>query len=163
MQHRSTGRITAHPLSTAPTLPHGVAADESLIKRLQESFRPLLHSQPSLGERFYAKLFAAHPQLRSMFPRDMENQKRKLLDMLNLIVENLHTPQTVRATLKKLGASHVTYGVQPQHYPIVSTTLISAMAELSGAAWTAELNADWCSAFSLVTQIMMNAGPNESA
>ena len=154
-------RITVHPLSTASTLPPGVTADESLIKRLQESFRGLLESQPSLADRFYAQLFAAHPLLRAMFPQDMENQKKKLLDMLNLIVQNLHTPQTVRSTLKSLGAAHVTYGVQPEHYPIVSTTLINAMTELSGPAWTAELNSDWSSAIKLVTQIMLDGGRKE--
>lgn len=160
MQHRSTMRITAHPLSTAPTLPHGVTADESLIKRLQESFRPLLDSQPSLAERFYAQLFAAHPQLRSMFPRDMENQKRKLLEMLNLIIENLRAPQTVLPALKKLGVSHVGYGARPEHYPIVARTLIGAIAELSGPRWTADVEADWSSALKLVTQIMVEAARN---
>lgn len=150
-------KVTAHPLSTAPTLPVGVAVDEALIRRLQESFRPLLDAQPSLADRFYANLFAAHPQLRTMFPREMVNQKRKLLDMLNLIIENLRAPQTVVPALKKLGVSHVGYGARPEHYPIVAKMLMSAIAELSGERWTAELNADWSSALKLVTQIMLDA------
>ena len=109
-------KITIHPLSNAASVPQGVAADGALIKGLQESFRPLLGGEPSLAERFYARLFQANPQLRSMFPRDMANQKRKLLDTLNLVIENLHSPQMIRPRLQKLGESHVGYGARAEHY-----------------------------------------------
>ena len=155
-------KITIHPLSNAASVPPGVGADEALIRRLQESFRPLLDAQPSLADRFYARLFEAHPQLRTMFPKDMANQKRKLLDTLNLIVENLQAPQAVRTRLERLGESHVGYGAQPQHYPIVMSALIGAMAEMQGSNWTADLNDDWTSAIRMVASIMVEAGGKKS-
>jgi hemoglobin-like flavoprotein len=150
-------KVTIHPLSGAPSVPPGVAADAALIKRLQESFRALLDAHPSLADHFYARLFQGHPELRSMFPRDMANQKKKLLDTLNLIVENLQAPLTVRARLEKLGESHVAYGARPEHYPIVLSALVGAIAEMAGPNWTADLEDDWTSAISMVAAIMIEA------
>ena len=149
-------KITIHPLSSAASVP-GIPADDALIKRLQESFRPLLETEPSLADRFYARLFQAHPQLRSMFPKDMANQKRKLLDTLNLVIENLHSPQTVRPRLQKLGESHIGYGARPEHYPLVMGALLGAMGEMHGDNWTVELKDDWTSAIRQVAAIMIEA------
>src|SRR5262245_42861742 len=125
-------KVTIHPLGALANAPQGIAADESLIRRLQESFRPLVDAKPSLADRFYSRLFAAQPQLRSLFPQDMASQKKKLLETLNLVVENLRTPQAIRPRLQKLGESHVGYGARPEHYPMVLNALVGAMAELAG-------------------------------
>ena len=56
--------------------------DEAFIKRLESSFHLLAPRGQELTDRFYANLFAKTPGLRSMFPDQMDEQKRKLLASL---------------------------------------------------------------------------------
>ena len=149
-------RITIHPLASG-AVPARAPADEALIQRLQDSFRDLSSHGMELADRFYAGLFAAHPELRPLFPTNMVAQKKKLLDTLALVIENLRAPQVVTARIDALGAAHVKYGAKPQHYPMVAGALVSAMAETGGPNWSPDLSADWSTAIRQITVIMLNA------
>jgi hemoglobin-like flavoprotein len=149
--------VTIHPLSNLSAKPIGIPPDERLIRRLERSFRNWQQQDRELAERFYARLFAQHPQIRPMFPAEMTAQKRKLMDTLTLVFENLRSPQTVRDRLRTLGMAHVAYGTRSEHYPLVCESLVAAMAELSGSEWTLELHADWTCAMRLISDVMMEA------
>ena len=150
-------KVTVHPLSTAGALPKGVLADEALIGRLQNSFRSMTDRGTELADRFYTRLFSEHPEVRALFPANMANQKRKLLETLTLIVENLRSPGVTRPRIDLLGVSHVSYGARPEHYAWVQQALVLAMAETAGQEWSSELHADWQSAINLVAAAMINA------
>ncbi|MCH7813694.1 MAG: hypothetical protein IID40_06700 [Planctomycetes bacterium] len=129
--------------------------DQEVIGRLERSFKALAPKGQELVDRFYAKLFGNHPQVRSMFPQDMAEQKNMLLAALELVVRNLRTPQRLAAPLREMGRRHSGYGVQPEHYPAVRDTLVSVMAELAGPIWTDELDRDWRSAIDWVGSVML--------
>jgi hemoglobin-like flavoprotein len=57
--------------------------------------------------------------------------------------------------LRELGARHVAYGAQPEHYPAVGTVLIASIAAIAGDAWTAEYEAAWAEAFEIVAATML--------
>ena len=159
-------KITVHPLTTADSPPKGIPTDQALIGRLQASFRQMMDRGTELPDRFYARLFAEHPEVRRLFPADMAAQKGKLLNTLNLIVENLHAPAVTRPRIEQLGVAHIAYGARPESYAWVRSALVSAMAETSGAAWTSDLQADWAIAIDLVAAAMMSAagqGRNSAA
>ena len=98
--------------------------NQPMIERLEGSFESIAHRGPELVDRFYANLFARHPAVRAMFPPDMAGQKKKLLASLALVVKNLRTPETLMEPLRDMGARHVEYGTQPEHYPVVRDTLV---------------------------------------
>jgi nitric oxide dioxygenase len=149
-------RITRHPLCAASTLHgiEGIPPDVELADRLQRSFGSISKSGLDLADRFYSSLFGRHPELRSMFPVDLTEQKRKLLTTLRIVVENLRAPQVARAHLEHLGHRHRAYGAKSEHYSVVCELLVQAMGETAGAEWSAELKADWTSALKLVSAIM---------
>ncbi|MCP4246472.1 MAG: flavohemoprotein [bacterium] len=129
--------------------------DREVIRRLERSFEALAPRGPELVDHFYNKLFGDYPQIRSMFPQDMAEQKNMLLAALALVVRNLRTQQRLAAPLREMGRRHTGYGVQPEHYPVVRDTLVSVMAELAGPIWTDELDHDWRSAIDWVASVML--------
>ncbi len=50
-----------------------------MISRLQSSFNLLAPRGEERVNRFYTHMFTHHPEVRSMFPEVMAEQKRKLL------------------------------------------------------------------------------------
>ena len=129
--------------------------DREVIQRLERSFEALAPKGPELVDRFYAKLFADYPQVRSMFPKNMAEQKNMLLAALALVVRNLRTPQRLSAPLQEMGRRHTGYGTQPEHYPLFRDTLVSVMAELAGPIWTDGIDRDWRSAIDWVGSVML--------
>ena len=152
-------KITIHPLSNLSDQLAGIKPDERLIKNLETSFRRIMEHEAAFADRFYQGLFAAHPQIRAMFPADMTQQKHKLVDMLALVFENLRSPQVVRSRLGKLGLAHVEYGAKPEHYPLVCRAMLAAMADTDDPNWSADLAADWSSALDLVCDAMLRRPP----
>ena len=110
--------------------------DQAVIERLESSFNLLAPRAEELVDRFYANLFAKHPEFRSMFPDDMAEQKKKLLASLVLVVHNLRKPEKLADPLKNLGSRHVGYQTQPEHYPVIRDTLahwLAASCRISSA------------------------------
>lgn len=129
--------------------------NQELLERLESSFQLLAPRGPELVDRFYAHLFAKNPGLRPMFPSEMSGQKKKLLASIVLVMQNLRTPEKLSEPLRDMGARHVQYGTQPEHYPVVRDTLVGVMKDMAGAAWNDQLTADWKAALDLVSSVML--------
>jgi hemoglobin-like flavoprotein len=154
--------ITKHPLYSGAGDPSDVPIDRALIGRLQASFARAAAHGDALADRFYARLFGGHPELRSMFPADMTEQKEKLFATLAEVVAHLYDPVVSVRALDELGRAHATYGARPEHYPIVCDALARALAEVSGAAWSDELERDWRGALELLSTIMIDAAKQQA-
>jgi hemoglobin-like flavoprotein len=154
--------VSKHPLSNVGPELQDLPVDQAVIGRLQRSFELMSARGDELADRFYARLFASYPQLRSMFPPDMTGQKQKILRSLSTVVDHLRSPNVVRAHLEHLGRSHVAYGTLESHYPPVCAALVASMAEVSGTDWSPGLQADWTQAIDLVAAIMIR-GAREAA
>ncbi len=116
-----------------------------------------------LMEIFYARLFEAAPAVRPLFEgTDMARQRAMLLSALILLRRSLRNLDAVVPTLRKLGARHVAYGAEAEHYPVVGEVLIGAMAEVAGDAWEQRYEDAWGEAFGVVAGVMME-GAAEAA
>lgn len=133
----------------------GTSLDSAWVERLENSFKLLAPRGPELVDRFYAHLFSRNPQVRPMFPQDMTGQKKKLLAAIVLVMQNLRTPDKLAGPLREMGGRHVSYGTQPEHYPIVRDTLVSVMSDMAGDAWNDQLTTDWKAALDLVSNVML--------
>jgi methyl-accepting chemotaxis protein len=105
------------------------------LDALETSFDLIAPRGDELINRFYARLFAAAPQVRPLFPEDMRRQKTMLLGTLVLLRKSLRDLEAIVPKLRQLGARHVAYGAKPEHYAVVGSALLEAMAELAGEAW----------------------------
>src|SRR3954451_17564446 len=108
---------------------------------VQESFGRLLPMSETAAELFYSRLFYLDPSLRDLFKVDFQDQSRKFMDMLNVLVAGLKRPDELTPTLRDLGARHVDYGVRNPNYETVGTALLWAIERSLGRAYTPELRA----------------------
>ena len=105
---------------------------------------------PDLTARFYARLFALHPSLKSLFGRrSAEAQERMLLEAIVAVVDHLEDAAWFEATLGSLGAKHVEYGVRDEMYPL------DTLADVSGEAWTPETAKAWGDAIGAIASTMI--------
>ena len=120
-----------------------------------ESWKSLAPSGPQVGAIFYRRLFEIDPALRPLFKDAiLDEQIRKLITMLDLIVHWLDIPERLVPVLKQLGARHHGYGVQDEHYGKVGTALIGTLEEGLGDKFTPDLRSAWTEAYLLISSLM---------
>ena len=107
-----------------------------------------------IGEIFYGKLFSDHPSLRRLFPKDMQAQHQKLIDMLSWIITRLKTPEYLAEELAALGKRHVNYGVAKSYYPYVGEALLWTIKQGLGSDWDEEVEEAWASCFKMIAEGM---------
>jgi len=108
-----------------------------------------------LGDVFYSKLFLDNPELRKLFPQDMEGQYRKLLDMLNTIIERLEKIDELKGDIVAMAKRHEGYGVKPEHYSAVGIALIWTLQKRLGTEWTDEVRSAWVNCYAILSGTMI--------
>jgi hemoglobin-like flavoprotein len=127
------------------------------VATLEKSFDLVAPQGDELMRTFYDKLFEAAPSVRPLFADvDMERQRQALLNMLLVLRESLRDLDDIVPDLEELGARHVEYGAQPEHYPVVGEVLIGAMAQVAGDAWKPEYTSAWQEAYQVVQDVMLS-------
>jgi hemoglobin-like flavoprotein len=123
---------------------------------LRTSFDLVAPRGDELMDRFYARLFAAAPEVKPLFAgADMDAQKSMLLGALVLLRRHLDDLETIVPILRGLGARHVAYGARPEHYPVVGQALLRSMAEVAGEDWRPEHERAWTAALDVVAGAML--------
>lgn len=134
------------------------------IDALEASFDHIAPRGDELVNVFYARLFAVAPSVKPLFAgTDLKRQKGMLLAALVLLRRSLRDLDSVVPALRTLGARHVRYGAEPEHYPVVGEVLISSMAQLAGQAWTPEYEQAWTEAFAVVAGAMLEGAESDEA
>jgi hemoglobin-like flavoprotein len=105
---------------------------------------------------FYTNLLSDYPELRPLFANTrMDEQGNHLFDSLKFVVANLSKSDLLEKTLTGLGTRHVKYGVLPQHYPFVGSSLLKTMSSFAGEAWTPAVEQAWVNAYGAIVSIML--------
>ncbi|HLO47385.1 MAG TPA: globin family protein [Kamptonema sp.] len=126
------------------------------VELLEQSFNRIKPNATKFSASFYEYLFADNPEVQPLFANtNMAEQKKKLIDSLVLVVENLRKPEALTAALKGLGARHVQYGVYPTDYPFVGSALLKAFESNLGADWTPEVKQAWVDAYGAIASLML--------
>jgi hemoglobin-like flavoprotein len=126
------------------------------LEALETSFDLVAPRGDELMDEFYARLFEVAPAVKPLFANtDFKRQKAMLLGALVLVRKSLRNLDAIVPKLRELGARHVAYGAQPEHYPVVGEVLISAMATVAGPAWKPEYEAAWAGALEVVAGTMI--------
>jgi nitric oxide dioxygenase len=130
-------------------------------KRLiKQSFESIQDYSTSLTKLFYGRLFELRPDLRPMFKSSLEDQSRKLLDMLVIIIETLDDFEALRPRLAELGRKHVTYGATPEHYDFVRIALVWALGQALEIDFDPETKTAWNQMLGAVAAAMLEGTAN---
>ncbi|SEG88531.1 NAD(P)H-flavin reductase [Actinacidiphila yanglinensis] len=120
---------------------------------------------PFAGEMtvyFYAILFTRYPQVRGLFPDNLDVQRDRLLRGLLHIVDLVDDAENLVRFCSRLGKDHRKFGALHGHYPAVGECLLAALARYAGPAWSPELAAAWTHGYGVVAQVMMHAADEDA-
>ena len=131
------------------------------IALVQTSFARIAATEAA-ADLFYARLFDIAPTLRELFPADLREQKRKLMQMIATAVGGLNHLDRIVPAVKALGARHSGYGVTAAHYAIVGEALLWTLERGLGEAFTPEVGAAWTKVYGVLAATMQ-AGAAEVA
>lgn len=118
-----------------------------------------------ITERFYAGLFAAHPELlRDLFNRGNQaagTQRQALAGSIAAFATRLVQPAQDRpqdrpdAMLTRIAHKHASLGIAPEQYEVVHEHLFAAIAEVLGEAVTPEVAAAWDEVYWLMANALI--------
>ncbi len=134
----------------------GLARDQvALVQATWQQVAPIADTAARL---FYGRLFELEPGLRPLFGRtDMDEQRRKLMQMLAVAVAALDRLETLRPALEALGRRHVGYGVEDRHYGLVGEALLWTLEQGLGDGYTRSVRDAWAAAYTTLATIMRDA------
>jgi NAD(P)H-flavin reductase/hemoglobin-like flavoprotein len=110
---------------------------------------------------FYSHLFLSHPETRAMFPVSMAHQRDRLFTALGDVVARVDDLDALVPILQQLGRDHRKFGTLAAHYPAVGASLLATLEHFDDE-WTPELAKDWTEAYTLVSQVMIEAADEAS-
>ncbi|MDX5298969.1 MAG: globin domain-containing protein [Gammaproteobacteria bacterium] len=130
---------------------------------VQESFKQVAPIADAAAALFYENLFSADPSLKPLFRGNMEEQGKKLMQMIAVAVSKLDDLPTLVPVLQNLGKRHVAYGVEAGHYETVGAALLKTLGQGLGEAFTPAVEDAWASAYGLMAHTMLEAAETVTA
>ena len=106
---------------------------------------------------FYDRLFETAPEVRALFPDDLTEQKKKLMQMIGTAVGRAHHLEQVIPALQELGRRHLRYGAEPEHYAVVGESLLWTLGRGLGHEFTPEVRDAWAKVYGLLARTMIDA------
>ena len=110
-----------------------------------------------VGDVFYTKLFFEYPQVKTLFKISREEQSKKLIGMLNVIVGRLDRLEELADEIAALAIRHVHYGVRPHHYKAVGAALLWTLQQGLGSGWSSDTALAWEKCFKALADNMIKA------
>src|SRR6266852_1316362 len=93
------------------------------VKLVQQSFTKVAPIADQAAVMFYDRLFEVAPHVKSMFPGDLTEQRKKLIATLSVVVTGLGNLETMLPAASALATRHVSYGAKAEPYPVVRAPL----------------------------------------
>ena len=127
------------------------------IQLVQSSFAKVKPISDQAAAIFYARLFEIAPQVKPMFKGDMAEQGRKLMAMLNTVVNGLSNLDSIVPAAQSMAKRHVDYGVKAEHYAFVGSALLYALGQGLGTDFNPAVKQAWTDAYGLLSGVMIAA------
>jgi NAD(P)H-flavin reductase/truncated hemoglobin YjbI len=133
-----------------------------LSRLLKESWSLVEDRQDKVAGYFYARMFLSHPQLRDLFPVQMDVQRTRLLGAIVTAIQSVEDPERSNEYLGCLGRDHRKFQVTPEHYADVGTALLEALRNFAGEQWSLEYDQAWRDAYQTISERMIAGAEAES-
>jgi len=150
--------------SAAATTAPGKAEKTPTInwRVVKQSFAYAASDAVEASEYFYARLFAANPGIRALFPTSMTVQRERMFAALSKLIWSLDSEPQCTALLRQMGRQHRRYGVLDKHSDAFFTALRDMVEHGAGSSWTAETSAAWQGAVDYFAATMQEAAATAS-
>jgi nitric oxide dioxygenase len=126
------------------------------IRLLISSFLKIEPQADEFAATFYYILFKKYPSMVPLFAKtNMEKQKTRLIESLQLVMGNIHNPETSASILRNLGYKHVSYGAVLTDYPLIGDALLQALKRHLGKDWNPEVEQAWTIGYQKISELMI--------
>ena len=129
--------------------------DRQVISEVQSTWKIVEGIAPQAAALFYNNLFAADPSLKPLFKGNMEEQGKKLMQMIGAAVGKLDDLDTLVPILQGLAKRHRGYGVQEAHYGTVGATFLKTLEQGLGPAFTPQVKTSWATVYGVMSSVMI--------
>jgi hemoglobin-like flavoprotein len=126
------------------------------VTLVQQSFARVAPISETAAVLFYDRLFEVAPSVKSMFPADMTEQRKKLMAMLAAVVAGLANLDSILPAASALAKRHVSYGAKAEHYPVVGGALLWTLEKGLGDGWTPDVADAWTTAYGTLSGYMIS-------
>ena len=133
--------------------------DPLLVK---ESFARLMAEGPAVMEYCYARLFAANPEMRPMFPTTMTALREQVLTAFERLIWSLDNEPRLCELLDQLGRDHRRFGVTERHYDAFFVALRDTARHFLGPGWTPQTSDAWQAALAFMSSTMRRAAGRDA-
>ncbi len=123
---------------------------------VRTSFSLVQSQQDRITELLYQELFRLEPNSKVLFRGEINDQKVKLMRMLQIAIENLDNKTELQAMLFNLGMIHQSYGVEEHHFVSFGKSLNFALKSILKEAFTSEVEESWLAAYHYFAVTMRN-------
>jgi hemoglobin-like flavoprotein len=133
------------------------------IRLIRQSFELMRPEADAVARTFYNRLFQLAPALRKMFPESLEEQGRKLMQMIGTAIELLGRADQLTPAWQALGRRHAGYGAEDEDYEIVGTALLLTFEQELGPAFTPDVREAWTQLYVILATTMRGAATPQLA
>ncbi|HET6211849.1 MAG TPA: globin domain-containing protein [Micromonosporaceae bacterium] len=134
----------------------------NLARLLKESWTLVEEQQDKVAGYFYARVFLSNPQVRDLFPVQMDVQRARLLGAIVTAVQTLDDPDRFDEYLRGLGRDHRKFHVQAAHYDVVGGALLESLRTFAGESWSIEYDQAWRDAYGVIATKMLAGADADS-
>jgi nitric oxide dioxygenase len=113
----------------------------------------------AIVERFYQRLFEAHPELKNVFNmrhQERGEQQRALAGAVLAYAQNVDHPEALHDAVMRIAHKHCSLGVSAEQYPVVGQNLLAAIADVLGEAATPPIIAAWAEAYGVLADLFID-------
>jgi hemoglobin-like flavoprotein len=128
---------------------------DAQIELVRSSFQHVLPIADAAGLLFYERIFTLAPSARALFGDDIALQAKRTMAAVKTVVDGLDCLDVVAPFLIRLGARHVRYGLQPEHFDVVGAALMWTLEQGLGDRFTPEVQDAWTAAWTIIVDTMM--------
>ena len=131
---------------------------------IRDSFELAKPIAGDIADKFYEFLFYDYPQSKGLFESiDMVTQKKALIGGLIYIVDNIEKPDRLKVFLENMGARHIDYNAEDEHYEWVGSSLLKTFDFFFQEKWTPELKKNWTEAYGAIAKMMIDGAARKRA
>lgn len=96
-----------------------------------------------LGEVFYTRLYSQMPNSKGIFKTALEEDYRKMIDVMSYAIARVDNFETLAIELAKLAKTHINPNFKVEHYRLFNEALLWTLEKGLGNDWNLEVKNAW--------------------
>jgi len=131
--------------------------EDRVVHDVQSTWKLVEAIEAEAAALFYPNLFEADPALKPLFKGNMEEQGKKLMQMIGAAVGKLSDLDSLIPILQSLAIRHKGYGVSAAHYGTVGQALLKTLEQGLGTDFTPQVRESWTEVYGVMSSVMVAA------